>query len=832
MPAVVPRCAKCPAAVVDSNGGSGSVTVVPCPHNPVQQGDVSSTEPPLPESSTNGGQPETSAYFEAIEYYTSNAGWVLLEINAEGIIECVSQNVKELIQFTRQELHKQSIYTFLHPGDHKILSPILNNMTFSQGWESLDDVDGLGGGGPSSQHNNNDNNNNSLTGSENCFAGSGGGGSSSTNGGAVVGNNQGSGGGSSSSSNSSSTGGGVNNNNNNTTTPNNNNNNNSTSTAGLSPKRSIKSRIRMLLKHMGDSQETVEQKQRRQDRYEEVVIIAAPVRDGDEYSSVLCLITRPEDESLGDGAGANTVHSQVQQHHNQHINAQQPPQLMQANLEQLTLKLAPSGKILSCNMATLRESFQKHLAKEPATNLLEMCHYQDQPVLQKHLTDVLLASGPHHAMYRLRLGAPEVYVHCKTQSKVFQGSAPPAGDGDFIMAIHTILLDSDVQQQNNLMSTAAAMGPLSSNNPIHGHSGDNMGGGGGSSNTSTSSAGMLMSPSGGGGSGGGSMGVGSQMIMVGQGGGGGAGSLTGMMQQQQHPHQNQHHQQQIPGTLPNYFQQQQQNKLIGNLPNGGGGGGIGGPLMTSVINGGGQQQQQQQQQLLQNRVAMIKPDPSDFMLNLDILAESSFSFDMDDFETSPVSRASLTPVNNNNNSRPPSVSTVYSPLPTPLTPFQMQPNNSTSALSDAMQASPGGRQTPNTGNYHSAAGGSSSFSFAGFGDDSQGSSTGGGGGGGGVGGAGRGDKVCNRQAQQQQQQMMDTTRLRILLTNPQSAVPGGSNAVSPPLGSGMGPKKGGAKKNSSANDARQSNQILKVSVDDFDVIVVVRYLLEWPFERT
>lgn len=724
----------------------------------MQQGDVSSTEPPLPESSTNGGQPEISAYFEAVEHYISSAGWVLLEINAEGIIECVSENIKELIQFTRQDLHNQSIYTYLHPGDHKILSPILNNMTFSQGWESLDDVDGPGG--PAK---NNDSNNNSLTGESSCFGASGGPGSGGASAGNTNGGGQGSntsvavvggqGNGSSSSATNNSSASGANN-----------------STAGLSPKRSIRSRIRMLLKHA--DQETVEQKQRRQDKYEEVVIIAAPVRDGDECSSVLCLITRPEDENLGEG----TVHSQVQHLHNQHINAQQPPQLLQANLEQLTLKLAPTGKILSCNMTTLRESFQKHLAKEPASNLMDLCHYQDQPLLQKHLHDVLLSSGPHHATYRLRLGAPDIYMHCKTQSKVFQGAAPPAGDGDFIMAVHTILHDSDIVQ-NNLMGgqqqqqqhQQLQQGSSSSNNVNNS-----------SSSTSTIS-GILMSP--------GSMSASNSQQMQMQGG------PSGMMQMAG-----------VGGGLPNYFQQQQQqqNKM---LSNGGGGGmmnnnnnsgshGLGGPLMTSVINGGGGSAQQQQQ--LQNRMKQDYP-----MLDLDLLTESTFDFAMDDFNTSPMSRTSLTPVNN---SRPPSVSATYSPLPTPLTPFHMhQPN---SAVGDPMQASPnggGGRHTPNTqtSGYGSTAGGSS-FSFAGFGgDDSQGSSS--------TGKEKTGMAAMSNRQAQQQQQMMETTRLRTLLSNPQNVQPGGSNtAVSPPSGC-MGPKKGGGAKKGAGGDSRQSNQILKVS---------------------
>lgn len=163
--------------------------------HPVQQGEVSSTEPPLPEPSVNGQNPEISAYFEAVEHYISSSGWALLKINAEGIIETVTENIKDLIGFTQTDLQKQPIYSYLHPGDHAKLSPTLSNMSFALGWDQDD---------------------------------------------------------------------------------------------GQPTKRPIKSRIRMLVKHPDGANETMEQKQQRQDKYEEVVIFAAPFNKG-LYSSNVTL---------------------------------------------------------------------------------------------------------------------------------------------------------------------------------------------------------------------------------------------------------------------------------------------------------------------------------------------------------------------------------------------------------------------------------------------------------------------------------------------------------------------------------------------------------------
>lgn len=118
------RCSKCSPDCSDS-----------CKLHPVQQGEVSSTEPPLPEPSVNGHSPEKSAYFEAVQYYISNIGWALLEINSDGVIECATENVRDVLHYSRNELHGQSIYSYLHTGDHSKLSPILNKNSFELNWD-------------------------------------------------------------------------------------------------------------------------------------------------------------------------------------------------------------------------------------------------------------------------------------------------------------------------------------------------------------------------------------------------------------------------------------------------------------------------------------------------------------------------------------------------------------------------------------------------------------------------------------------------------------------------------------------------------------------------
>lgn len=107
----------------------------------MQQGDVSSTESHLPESSVNGqNNPDVLAQFGAIEHYISTFGWALLQINSEGIIETVTESIKDLIRFTSADLLNKPIYSYLHPGDHAKLSPFLNTMSFQlNNWERQED---------------------------------------------------------------------------------------------------------------------------------------------------------------------------------------------------------------------------------------------------------------------------------------------------------------------------------------------------------------------------------------------------------------------------------------------------------------------------------------------------------------------------------------------------------------------------------------------------------------------------------------------------------------------------------------------------------------------
>lgn len=301
-----------------------------CTVHPVQQGEVSSTEP---ETFLNGHSPEKTAYFEAVRHYISNIGWVLLEINSEGVIECATENVCDVLHYTRAELQGKSIYSYLHPGDHSRLSPILDKHTFSLGWDQDQDS-----------------------------------------------NN----------------------------------------------KKAAPMRVRWLIKQTESVNDTIEQKQQRQDKYKDLLIMSAPLKDDAEESpSMLCLITMPEDDQPSDPALENTGPG---------IGMNQ----------QFTVKMDINGKISQMDTTILPTEYRAFLAKERVNgvSIQDLCHYQDRSRLMKYMNDVRqTASGDVHSEpFRLRVGA-DAYLNVKAQSKLFNSQ----NEESFIMAVHTILSDNDMQ---------------------------------------------------------------------------------------------------------------------------------------------------------------------------------------------------------------------------------------------------------------------------------------------------------------------------------------------------------------------------------------------------
>lgn len=306
-----------------------------CTVHPVQQGEVSSTEP---ETFMNGNSPEKSAYFEAVRHYISNIGWVLLEISNDGRIEYATENVCDVLHYTRTELQGKDIYTFLHMGDHARLSSILSKQTVSVAWDQEQDA---------------------------------------------------------------------------------------------SNKKATPMRVRWLIKQSDSVNDTIEQKQQRPEKYKDVIIMSAPLKDDAEESpSMLCLITMPEDDTSEVGQLENTGPGFGMNH-------------------QFTLKLDTNGKILAISLASLPPDYSVYFTKDRfiGVSLQELCHFQDRPRILKYLQEVRQTTmgDVHMDPYRFRVGT-DFFIHVKAQSRIYT----PQTEENFIMAVHTILSDGDMQALDQL----------------------------------------------------------------------------------------------------------------------------------------------------------------------------------------------------------------------------------------------------------------------------------------------------------------------------------------------------------------------------------------------
>ncbi|XP_008193624.1 nuclear receptor coactivator 2 isoform X3 [Tribolium castaneum] len=89
--------------------------------DPVQQGEVSSSRPTILSNEVYG-----PLLLEALEGF-------LFVVNAEGKVEHVTENVSNYIKFTRDEIFGNSIYNFIHLGDHARFTTSLMPMI---GWGS------------------------------------------------------------------------------------------------------------------------------------------------------------------------------------------------------------------------------------------------------------------------------------------------------------------------------------------------------------------------------------------------------------------------------------------------------------------------------------------------------------------------------------------------------------------------------------------------------------------------------------------------------------------------------------------------------------------------
>lgn len=60
-----------------------------------------------------------------------------MEINNNGEIECVTENIKDIISHDRTELYKKPIYSLLPPSDHSKIRPVIRSVQ-NFGWSTTE----------------------------------------------------------------------------------------------------------------------------------------------------------------------------------------------------------------------------------------------------------------------------------------------------------------------------------------------------------------------------------------------------------------------------------------------------------------------------------------------------------------------------------------------------------------------------------------------------------------------------------------------------------------------------------------------------------------------
>jgi PAS domain len=115
---------------------------------------------------------------------------------------------------------------------------------------------------------------------------------------------------------------------------------------------------------------------------------------------------------------------------------------------------------LDIDTSALRPAFSA-LTKEVGRSISDLCHYQDRHRLHTHIQEVLQSesNGTQSLPYRLRLGTPDVYVHVKPISVLFRNTKP--NESDFIMAVHTLLSEQEIQALESLSSSSSSNPALS-----------------------------------------------------------------------------------------------------------------------------------------------------------------------------------------------------------------------------------------------------------------------------------------------------------------------------------------------------------------------------------
>ncbi|XP_008555470.1 nuclear receptor coactivator 3 isoform X2 [Microplitis demolitor] len=207
---------------------------------------------------------------------------------------------------------------------------------------------------------------------------------------------------------------------------------------------------RFLVKPPDDQEESIEEKQQRISKYESMQICSAILPNTNDHLDNNDVTSESSDIGPCVMCVARRI-SYVEKPSNA------------ASIQQFTLKLDTTGRIINVDTSWLSSSYTQYIKKEEliGTNVQDLCHPNDLSKFTVHLKNTLQRGEGETSMYQLRVG-PETFVNVQTKSKIFGANPSNINETDFIMSTYSIIGDNDLTPNEG--------GQLSNSKVCSGHS--------------------------------------------------------------------------------------------------------------------------------------------------------------------------------------------------------------------------------------------------------------------------------------------------------------------------------------------------------------------------
>ncbi|XP_008555472.1 nuclear receptor coactivator 3 isoform X4 [Microplitis demolitor] len=184
---------------------------------------------------------------------------------------------------------------------------------------------------------------------------------------------------------------------------------------------------RFLVKPPDDQEESIEEKQQRISKYESMQICSAILPNTNDHLDNNDVTSESSDIGPCVMCVARRI-SYVEKPSNA------------ASIQQFTLKLDTTGRIINVDTSWLSSSYTQYIKKEEliGTNVQDLCHPNDLSKFTVHLKNTLQRGEGETSMYQLRVG-PETFVNVQTKSKIFGANPSNINETDFIMSTYSII---------------------------------------------------------------------------------------------------------------------------------------------------------------------------------------------------------------------------------------------------------------------------------------------------------------------------------------------------------------------------------------------------------